>query len=84
MQTDQTTQPIPKPAPTHIALPLRMRDAMVQQLSQFPFGQVEEIVNALRQAPQLAIQPTAIAKSNGQQSVPVKAAKATRKKLRKR
>lgn len=65
MQNDQT----PQPAPTHIVLPLRMRDAMIQQLGQFPFSQVEEIVNILRQAPGITItQAQPVAKDNGQRA----------------
>lgn len=37
--------------PTHIVIPLAMRDDMVQQLSQFPYGQVSGIINALVVAP---------------------------------
>lgn len=42
---------------THIAIPLAMRDAMVKQLSQFPYGQVSGIINALMVAPQFSNRP---------------------------
>lgn len=45
----------PTAPPTHIVLPLNVRDAMIKQLGPLPLNQVEGIANALRKAPTVSV-----------------------------
>lgn len=62
------------PVLTYAGLPLQVRDEMIQQLTQFPYGQVNGIINALLNAPHIRIGGKAI----------TAAPKTLRKKQRKR